>query len=427
MLILESFARRAEARLNILPPGSSYTLRALLALGGGSSSISVSLDDISSLWLEHLDFAKEGVEARLLTSSVLSPPTDATGELQWLERLTSHLNLFKSSSISPNAASSSSSPGGSGGGIAVTPQLVAQLPAEPVRTALMELLEVKLRMHPSVPYAYFKRKIEAMFQWAESQSPSSPFPTSSSGKAEEDRPSLAFFAAAAIGFAIGAASWLERSGDSFAADGLSYGNGLYLATWCYPPAYMRFFPDPPDHISVASSSARSRKGKEPAPAPPPSDTSSTSSFNGPIDPALPENLSGLSEIAMYLHRKKFGYASYDLDSVSALLLRILYLVYSPPSNGRSDPGHVGMPGPSSGRPELSHGLYPLIGQLVCISQMMGLHHDPDDVLDGSGAIPAQQQALRVKTEEGVPEKEKFSCFEKELRRRLWWAVYYWDV
>ena len=56
-----------------------------------------------------------------------------------------------------------------------------------------------------------------------------------------------------------------------------------------------------------------------------------------------------------------------------------------------------------GKPRVSHLVYPLVGKMVNISYMMGLSTDPSE-------YPG-----------------KYSVFDAEMRRRIWWDVYFYDV
>ena len=76
--------------------------------------------------------------------------------------------------------------------------------------------------------------------------------------------------------------------------------------------------------------------------------------------------------------------TYDLDSVVTYLFQILYLLHD-------------------SRPRVAHMIYPLLGKVINIAHMMGLSTDPDE-------FPG-----------------KYSLFEAEQRRRVWWDVYYYDV
>jgi len=76
--------------------------------------------------------------------------------------------------------------------------------------------------------------------------------------------------------------------------------------------------------------------------------------------------------------------TYDLDYMIATILQILFLLHD-------------------GKPRVAHTVFPLVGKMVNIAHMMGLSTDPDE-------YPG-----------------KYTLFEAELRRRVWWDVYYYDV
>jgi hypothetical protein len=75
---------------------------------------------------------------------------------------------------------------------------------------------------------------------------------------------------------------------------------------------------------------------------------------------------------------------YDTDFLVACILQILYLLYD-------------------GKPRIAQVVYPLVGKMVSVARMMGLASDPDE-------FPG-----------------KYSLYEAEQRRRIWWDVYYYDV
>lgn len=122
--------------------------------------------------------------------------------------------------------------------------------------------------------------------------------------------------------------------------------------------------------------------------------------NSEFTSRLPHTLHLLATFALDLHLEHHGYSAYDPDYLHALILKVLYLLHASPG------------------PELSHELFPLVGKMVNAARMMGLAVDPDE-LDNSG--PGH---LRVKKEEGTG---KLSLFEKEMRRRLWWDVFNYDL
>ena len=66
-----------------------------------------------------------------------------------------------------------------------------------------------------------------------------------------------------------------------------------------------------------------------------------------------------------------------------------------------------------------------MGHLVNTARMMSLNLDPDDGTEKTGGTtdgtnePGKNQA-----EDG---ESKYTLFDKETRRRLWWQIYYYDL
>lgn len=182
--------------------------RALLAVGQSGSSLTISLDDISVIWLDELDITKDGIE--LLPAAQAGPSDGAksfTGE-DMLDVLINYAPLFR---IGPTANPSCSS--SCSKGVGITPELVACLPNEPLRSKLMDQLEAALLMHPCVNFPHFRSLVAAMFHWAEN--------TSRAGSVDSStiqRPTLSFFAATTAGLALGAQCYLEARGAMTTAD-----------------------------------------------------------------------------------------------------------------------------------------------------------------------------------------------------------------
>jgi hypothetical protein len=82
--------------------------------------------------------------------------------------------------------------------------------------------------------------------------------------------------------------------------------------------------------------------------------------------------------------------AYDLDYLVALLLQCLFLLYD---NG-------GLRNPSV--PQM---LFPMVGKMVNVARMMGLWVDPSEVGQGG----------------------RYGLFESEMRRRIWWDIYFYDL
>ena len=75
---------------------------------------------------------------------------------------------------------------------------------------------------------------------------------------------------------------------------------------------------------------------------------------------------------------------YDVDSVIAMLLQVLYLLHD-------------------GTMRIAHSVFPLVGKMINAARMMGLAVDPDE-------FPGT-----------------YSLFEAETRRRIWWDIVYYDM
>ena len=222
----------------------------------------------------------------------------------------------------------------------MTVALLGYLPSPAtVRSRYLSFFGEAVRLHPTVNVRHFERRIEAMLSWGEASSESrskadlakelfftqGPPPVKKSGGAAKDRasaptPTLSFFSAACAAFALGAL--ISR------------------------------------------------------------DSNATSGADGETGPRnTPAGLFALSEQALSFFERT---NSYDIDSLVAMLLQILYLLHD---------GHMNVAQP----------VLPLMGKAVNVARMMGLAIDPDE-FPGS-----------------------YSLFDAETRRRVWWDVYYYDM
>ncbi|KAL6307008.1 fungal-specific transcription factor domain-containing protein [Sparassis latifolia] len=95
----------------------------------------------------------------------------------------------------------------------------------------------------------------------------------------------------------------------------------------------------------------------------------------------PAALFALSEQALSLFEKT---SSYDLDAMTAMLLQVLFQLHD-------------------GQMNVAQGVLPLVGKMIQVARIMGLAIDPDE-------FPGT-----------------YSLFEAELRRRIWWSVFYYDL
>ena len=248
---------------------------------------------------------------------------------------------------------------------AVTPSLVALLPsAFNTRARITTALEETMKMHPCFNIKHFRNRAESMVAWAK----------------DEDGRNLAGAGASSSN----AKADLARS--------------IFFPTSC-PPATP--VPRPTPTLSFFASVAVAYalgvlvcKENEIS-----SDIDAQKASMGPKNPRLEDNRTGhpqkvpawskysasglftLSRQAMAAFELAH---TYDLDAVVAYLLQIVYLLHD-------------------SRPRVAHIIYPLLGKLIHIAHMMGLSTDPDE-------FPG-----------------KYSLFEAEQRRRVWWDIYYYDV
>lgn len=136
----------------------------------GGSSIIANLEDIASVWLEQLDLVKDAVFCAVQERD--HPSFFEPGAFP-------DMSLFRPSD---------------GGALpCVTPVLLELLPPENMRDMLMAEFENIMLLRPSFNFPNFRIRVHALFN----------------PNHKSERPSLSFFACAALGFALGAQSWLE--------------------------------------------------------------------------------------------------------------------------------------------------------------------------------------------------------------------------
>lgn len=248
---------------------------------------------------------------------------------------------------------------------AVTPPLVAFLPSSfNTRSRITTALEETMKMHPCFNIKHFRNRAESMVAWA---------------KDEDGR-----------GLAGAGASNSNAKAD--------FARSIFFPTSCTPGAPVsRPTPTLSFFASVAAAYALGVlvcKENEIT-----SDIDAHKASTGPKNPRLEDNRTGHPQkVAAWSKYSASGLFTlsrqamaafelahtYDLDAVVAYLLQIVYLLHD-------------------SRPRVAHIIYPLLGKLIHIAHMMGLSTDPDE-------FPG-----------------KFSLFEAEQRRRVWWDIYYYDV
>jgi hypothetical protein len=178
--------------------------RTLLAIGSSGSSLAVSLDDVSSIWLSHLDLVPP-TRLKLETGAADLPDGD-------LPLLTTFppISLFLSNSSTLEPPS-------------VTTQLVARLPqSADARQELLNSVDDVLALHPCFNFQHFQARVHSMFSWSmetetcERAAGNSTLPsTPTSRDSTLTRPTLSFFAAVSAAFALG--SLVKRPNDSRSA------------------------------------------------------------------------------------------------------------------------------------------------------------------------------------------------------------------
>ena len=248
---------------------------------------------------------------------------------------------------------------------AVTPSLVALLPSSfNTRARIAMALEETMKMHPCFNIKHFRSRAESMVAWAKDEDGRGLAGASASNSnAKADLARSIFFPTSSP--PVIPVSRPTPTLSFFASVAVAYALGVLVCK--------------ENEIT--------------------SDIDAQKASAGPKNPRLEDNRTGHPQKApawskysasglFTLSRQAmaaFELAhTYDLDAVVAYLLQIVYLLHD-------------------SRPRIAHIIYPLLGKLIHIGHMMGLSTDPDE-------FPG-----------------KYSLFEAEQRRRVWWDIYYYDV
>ena len=248
---------------------------------------------------------------------------------------------------------------------AVTPSLVALLPSSfNTRARIVMALEETMKMHPCFNIKHFRNRAESMVAWAKDEDGRGLAGVGASGSnAKADLARSIFFPTSSP--PVSPVSRPTPTLSFFASVAVAYALGVLVCK--------------ENEIT--------------------SDIDAQKASTGPKNPRLEESRAGHPQKApawskysasglFTLSRQAmaaFELAhTYDLDAVVAYLLQIVYLLHD-------------------SRPRVAHIIYPLLGKLIHIAHMMGLSTDPDE-------FPG-----------------KYSLFEAEQRRRVWWDIYYYDV
>jgi Fungal specific transcription factor domain len=338
--------------------------RTMLAVGTCGSSVTLSLDDVAALWLEHLDLPRSCPSEASMSSTPASSPHSAPVKL---EPCTTELAVHDEPSFPAMMPSFGVYYPTSTSQAVVTPSLIALLPsASTVRSRITTAIEETMKIRPCFNVKHFRTRAESMFAWAKEEDgrgPGGPSPSIANAKADLARsiffpssyppppvappprpaPTLSFFASVSVAYALGVLVCKENETAS-EMDTLKANTG---------PKNPRL-----EDNRTASSQKAAAWNKYSA-----------------------SGLFSLSRQAMAAFEMAH---TYDLDSVVTYLLQILYLLHD-------------------SRPRVAHIIYPLLGKVINIALMMGLSTDPDE-------FPG-----------------KYNLFEAEQRRRVWWDIYYYDV
>lgn len=383
--------------------GSSHPDRVLLAVGKSGSSLAISLDDITTIWLDELDLGKELHPVQELSPQRLGLPHANSSQVKLESPMVTLPGKSSTCSlelpiplllppISAYFAAQSPSPDDAP---CVTSRLMAHLPFAPrKRQRLYDNVEDVLKMHPCFNFKHFKDRAEAMFRWGseadssddgalDSSSPGHPSletggmmggqkaelaraiffgppsatPVSASKGPSPAKPTLSFFAAVAAAFALGTLVDREVADEEARIHAAAQCEGIIV--------------DGP-----STSRPASRRRTEVLP------TQGKKGKNTQKDSAsYPSVLLGLSQQALALFEKN---NSYDLDFLVTMILHVLYMLHD-------------------SKARVAHNLLPDVGKMVNVARTMGLDADPDE-------FPGT-----------------FNLFDAEARRRLWWDIFYYDL
>ncbi|KAH7912844.1 hypothetical protein BJ138DRAFT_1082778 [Hygrophoropsis aurantiaca] len=381
---------------------SSQLDRPILAVGSSGSSLAITLDDISAIWLDELDLNKETLPTPSSSGASHTSPSQIK-----LEQLPVSLPVSDLSNgpelplpllLPPLSAYYASPTPSVHEQPSVTLRIVQQLPfAQRKRQRLYDNVEDVLKMRPSFNLKHFKDRTENMFRWASeaegtnaldstsgsqnSSRPSTSAGLSTSHKAETARaiffgpppdpppssrsmppvrPTLSFFALVAAAFALGTMVDRETADENdLHAHDINGHN---------------------DKMTVDDSSSSGRPSTRKRMELPVVVTKKTKGVSKDIA-SCPAVLYALSQQALGLFERS---NCYDLDYLAAMIMHVLYVLHD-------------------GKTRVAHNLLPDVGKMVNIARTMGLDVDPDE-------YPG-----------------KFNVFEAEMRRRMWWDIYYYDL
>lgn len=333
--------------------------RALLATGANGSSVVISLDDVASIWLnEYEDILHGQMDASssspstprvkveptpiLLSSPASFSSSTSASSLSTLPRFVppipyskfipspepvGNTHVTNGADLFPAFNSSAPEPLPQ-----VTPELLNYLPPKERRAQMIHCLEETMVLHPCFHVGHWVKRVEAMIAWAEGGSANvSPLQASAStsgsmrelarevffgpppgkrAKTPKPKPTLNFFASACAGLALGA---LVASKGKPESPGGS----------------------PSSHSGSRPGTSSSAKGLD---------------VPNEVQRCSPAALFALSEQALSLAERT---ATYDVDSIVAMILQLLYSLHCCP-----------------GGMSVQQGVFPLVSRVVCYSTFL---------------------------------------------------------
>ena len=249
---------------------------------------------------------------------------------------------------------------------AVTSSVIALLPsASNTRSRITAAFEETMKMHPCFNFKHFRNRAESMFAWAKDEDGRGSSGAGASSSNAKAELARSIFFPTSCPPAVAPVSRTSPTVSFFASVTIAYGIGVLV---CKENEITSDI-----DAQKASMGPKNPRLEDNRPVPP-QKTTAWGKYSA-------SGLFALSKQAMAAFEMAH---TYDMDSVVTYLLQIIFLLHD-------------------SRPRVAHIIYPLLGKLIHIARVMGLCTDPDE-------FPG-----------------KYSLFEAELRRRIWWDIYYYDV
>lgn len=269
----------------------------------------------------------------------------------------------------------------------VTPAHVSHLPSVGLREELWKEFESMTVLHNGLLTPELKRRVDLMFTWAEGSGEDDNNDMDMESERPIAPPTLAFFSVVAAAFSIGAQSkeckLAHRQAGERAANAAEAG----------------------DQSNPLGGPANDSPGSGTSSSSPNSSVHTGSKNSSPDNPAtsMAQDLHNLA-IATRLAHDQMDLPP-SLDYIFSHMLSWLYLLH--PSNVISlvtdTPGTINGGGPFS--PDTR--IWKELGKIVNVARTMGLGIDPDTPMQGD-------------------EVHAMGCWEKEMRRRVWWELCWFD-